>query len=81
MSDKYLVCIGGLIVIVYITYITAHVIAHSLIPDGILLSGVIAAIAYIGGVKVGKAAEQTKALSAIAEENATLEYLEPNTKA
>jgi len=77
MTDKYLVCMGILITTIYITYITAHVIAHSLIPDGILLSGVIAVLAGIGGFKVGKNTEQTKALSEIAaENNVTIEYRE-----
>jgi len=69
MTDKYLCIMASLAVVCYVTYILAHVIAGSLVPDGILLSGVIASLGLFAGVKIGTMRAESKALSALAEQS------------
>jgi len=55
MSDKYTCYIGGMITILYTVYISAHVLAHTLIPNGIILSGAVGALCVLAGVRYGDA--------------------------
>lgn len=54
MNDQGLVCIAGFVTILYSVYITAHVLAGSLIPDGLILSGCVGALCVLAGVKYQK---------------------------
>lgn len=51
MNDSDLIKIAVLVVITYSVYMLCHVLQGSLVPDGIILSGVIGALCLIGGVR------------------------------
>ena len=53
MNDKYLIRIAALVVCTYSIYMICHVIQGSLVPDGLILSGIVGLVAAIGGIKFG----------------------------
>jgi len=58
--DPEAIQLSGLIVGAYSIYMICHVIAGSLVPDGIILSGIIGTICTVCGVKIGSTMEQQK---------------------
>jgi len=66
MKDPGLVCMGGFVVFAYFIYMYIG-------PggDGVIFGSVLVVLGAIAGIKVGKAIEQTKALSAISAEAAS----------
>ena len=59
--DPQAVQLSALIVVSYSIYMICHVLSGSLVPDGIILSGIIGTICTVCGVKIGSVMEQSKA--------------------
>ena len=51
MQDTHLIVIASLAVVTYSVYMICHVIQGSLVPDGIILSGIIGFLGAVAGIR------------------------------
>ena len=53
MDQSGLMFIAALSVVTYTVYMVCHVLQGSLVPDGLILSGIIGFLGAVAGIKVG----------------------------
>ena len=60
MDQSGLLRIAGLAVGTYSIYMICHVIQGSLVPDGLILSGIIGFLGAVAGLKIGDRLQEKK---------------------